>query len=126
MVVELFKKGIPESVAMSELLTGLAERQRSTKFVNIQSTECVENWPDDQVPCLFLYNEGKLQTQLIGLDHCGGKDGLSVDKLDWSLASKGVFKSSCESDPFVQKFKVRRNFVETTEKGDERESDDDW
>ena len=124
--MELFQKGIPESVAMSELIVGVAERQKATKFVTIQSTECVENWPDDQVPCLFLYHDGKLQTQLIGLDHCGGKDALSVDKLDWSIASNGVFQSSCEADPFNKKFEVRRNFVESTEKLEERESDDDW
>ena len=108
------------------MISALAERYTGTKFVSIQSTECIPNWKDSNVPCLFLYHDGSLQTQLIGMEHCGGKYGSTVDKLDWSLASKGVFKSKCESNPFEKKFEIRRNFVVQHEEHVEKDSDDEW
>uniref|UniRef100_A0A7S3LJ58 Phosducin thioredoxin-like domain-containing protein n=1 Tax=Aplanochytrium stocchinoi TaxID=215587 RepID=A0A7S3LJ58_9STRA len=133
-VVELFKDGIQESSRMSQLTNELSKRQKSTKFVRIRSTECVENWPDSNVPCLFLYNKGSLQSQVIGLKEFGGNDNSSVDKLDWVLGTKyKVFETSCDEDPFKkeQAFKLRRDFVGSSnehENDDERnsDSDSDW
>jgi hypothetical protein len=124
-VVELYQDGNEQSRLMSEMIQLLAQRQKATKFVRIQSTECVENWPDDHVPCLFLYHQGALQKKVIGLAFCGGKEGATVDKLDWALASYKVFTTSCESDPFLKGISLRRNFVVQHEDDDER-SDEDW
>lgn len=126
-IVELFKSGIEESTKMSELLRGLAQRQKATKFVSIQSTECVENWPDEKVPCIFLYHEGQLQTQIIGIEPFGGREGATVEKLEWVLASKGVFEGKISENPFEKKFTVKRNFIVQKEEDDEEgDLDDDW
>mmetsp|Transcript_16080 Transcript_16080/g.18207 ORF Transcript_16080/g.18207 Transcript_16080/m.18207 type:complete len:283 (+) Transcript_16080:126-974(+) len=128
-VVELFKDGIQESSRMTQLINELAKRQSATKFVRIRSTECVENWPDSNVPCLFLYNHGSLQHQVIGLNEFGGGDQSSVEKLEWVLGiTYKLFTPSFAEDPFQEKFTMRRDFIhrKADDHPDDSDSDGDW
>mmetsp|Transcript_6259 Transcript_6259/g.11137 ORF Transcript_6259/g.11137 Transcript_6259/m.11137 type:complete len:283 (+) Transcript_6259:130-978(+) len=91
-VVEMFKDGIQESTKASDLLRQLAAKQKATKFVRIRSTDCVENWPDSSVPCFFLYHDGVMQKQIVGLDFCGGAAKATVESLELGFALHDVFE----------------------------------
>jgi len=97
-VVEMFKDGIQESTKCSELLRTVAARKRQVKFVRIRSTDCVEGWPDSSVPALFLYHEGKMQQQLVGLAFCGGAENCTEDSMELALSAYGVFESDLLDD----------------------------
>jgi hypothetical protein len=45
----------------------LAEAYRSTKFILIPSRSAIPNWPDSNLPSIFLYRYGKMQTELLRL-----------------------------------------------------------
>jgi hypothetical protein len=45
----------------------LAEAYRSTKFILIPSRSAIHNWPDSNLPSIFLYRYGKMQTELLRL-----------------------------------------------------------
>jgi len=100
-VVEMFKDGIQESTLMSSLIREVASHKRACKFMRIRSTDCVDKWPDHSVPCLFLYHNGSMQIQEIGLDFCGGASRATADSLEFALAKHGVFKTELTVDPLV-------------------------
>lgn len=45
----------------------LAQSKHTVKFVLIPAHQAIENWPEDNLPTLFLYRHGKMQTQLVKL-----------------------------------------------------------
>jgi len=100
-IVDMFKDGIQESTKCSELLRELARRHRACKFVKIRSTDCVEGWPDSSVPCLFLYHDGVMQKQLIGLDFCGGPSRSTTDSMEYALSKYGSVSTIFKSDPLT-------------------------
>ena len=57
---------------MSNCLTALAKKFQEVKFVKIRSTQAVENWPDSNLPTLFMYQNGALAKQMIGTRSLGG------------------------------------------------------
>lgn len=96
-VVEMFKDGIRESTKCSELLREVAAQQKACKFMRIRSTDCVEGWPDSSVPCLFLYHEGVMQEQIVGLDFCGGPERATAATMEFALSQHGVFKTDLKA-----------------------------
>ncbi len=76
------KNNVPSSVIECRLLDAclgpVARKFRAVKFVRIVATAAVENWPDRNLPTLFVYRNGALQTQLLGIKRLGGR-GVTAD-----------------------------------------------
>lgn len=72
-VVLLYQNSVVECGLVEEAMSDLANRFKYVKFVKIRSTQAVENWPEKNLPTLFLYNEGVLKHQIITLQSLGGK-----------------------------------------------------
>ena len=51
---------------MSHNMGILAAKFPATKFVSILSTRCIENYPDRNLPSVFIYRDGEMKAQLIG------------------------------------------------------------
>mmetsp|Transcript_8149 Transcript_8149/g.11741 ORF Transcript_8149/g.11741 Transcript_8149/m.11741 type:complete len:280 (+) Transcript_8149:83-922(+) len=51
------------------------------KFVSIPSQQAIENWPDVNLPSIFIYHRGTCQHQLIQMG-----THLSVDQVEWKLS----------------------------------------
>ena len=51
----------------------LAQRYPNTKFVKIVSTDCIPNYPDDNLPTVLLYKDTKCLQHVVGLRTFGGK-----------------------------------------------------
>lgn len=64
----------------------LAPKFKYIKFVKIRSTQAIENWPEKNLPTIFFYHGGELQTQLITLSAVGGKK-MTADG-EFSLCTK--------------------------------------
>lgn len=56
----------------------LAALQRQTKFVLIPSKMAIPNWPDENLPSLFLYRHGKMQREIVRMDPETNVDDLEV------------------------------------------------
>ena len=54
-------------------LNELCKKYVGTKFVKIISTDCIPKYPDQLLPTLILYKDGKVQRTLEGLAQYGGK-----------------------------------------------------
>lgn len=44
----------------------LAPKYRTVKFVKSISTTCIPNYPDKNLPTIFIYYEGVLEKQFVG------------------------------------------------------------
>lgn len=51
---------------MTEYLNHLARKFPATKFVKSISTTCIPNYPDSNLPTIFIYYEGDLKQQFAG------------------------------------------------------------
>lgn len=73
-IAYMFDHAVHECKIMDSLLAQVASNHKDVKFVSIPSQNCIENWPAKNLPTLFLYCHGELQTQLLTLKPLGGKD----------------------------------------------------
>lgn len=66
LVLHLHKQGIPLCALINQHLSGLARKFPDVKFVKAISTTCIPNYPDRNLPTVFVYLEGDIKAQLIG------------------------------------------------------------
>jgi hypothetical protein len=70
---------------VEEAVRQLAGDYRRTKFILIPSRSAIPNWPDSNLPSIFLYRHGKMQSELVRLS-----SETSVDELEGTLRESGV------------------------------------
>ena len=64
-----------------------ADRFKYVKFLKIVSTEAVPNFPNQHLPALFIYKDGQLIKQMIGIDKIGGV-AMTADGMTCARASR--------------------------------------
>ena len=72
-IVHLYQDSIVECGLMDEALIEIANKFQYLKIVRIRSTTAVENWPDKNLPTLFIYKDGELKHQSLTLASMYGK-----------------------------------------------------
>lgn len=89
-VVLLYSNSILDCNLMENIMTQLASKFMKVKFLKIRSTSAIENWPERNLPTVFAYHEGELQSQVLTLKSLGGStitpDGKIVSNLLSSIA----------------------------------------
>jgi hypothetical protein len=76
-----------------EMLPILAQKNPATKFVSIPSSSAIENWPEANLPTIFCYRYGKLQSQIVGLKEFGvfgSRDVIRFEYVERALGKLGV------------------------------------
>lgn len=71
-VLHLYKTGIPLCALINQFLVQLAGKYPATKFIKSISTTCIPNYPDKNLPTIFVYYEGDLKGQIVGPFEFGG------------------------------------------------------
>jgi len=51
---------------MQDIFQELAHKFTQVKFLKSISTLCIQNFPDENLPAVFVYQNGQLVKQLIG------------------------------------------------------------
>uniref|UniRef100_A0A131XZQ3 Putative conserved phosducin-like protein n=1 Tax=Ixodes ricinus TaxID=34613 RepID=A0A131XZQ3_IXORI len=97
-VLHLYQPGVPYCTLISQHLSQLATKFPTTKFLKSVATNCIPNYPDRNVPTIFVYRDGQLCKQFVGPDVFGGVK-LKVDELEWMLSKVGAVQSDLEEDP---------------------------
>lgn len=73
---------IPLCTLINQHLSVLAQKFPQTKFLKSISTTCIANYPDRNLPTVFVYKEGEMKGQFIGPLVFGGMnlkcDGTSI------------------------------------------------
>lgn len=63
-VLCLYQDYIIESLKLNTILDELAKEYGDIKFVKMVATKCIENFPDDQCPCLIIYKDTKVVSNI--------------------------------------------------------------
>lgn len=65
-VLHLYEKGIPLCALLNQYMTQLAGKFPTTKFIKSIAKTCIPNFPEKNLPSIFIYYEGQLRKQIIG------------------------------------------------------------
>lgn len=76
--VSLLCSRIPLCSLINHHLSGLARKFPDVKFIKAISTTCIPNYPDRNLPTVFVYREGDIKAQFIGPLVFGGMN-LTID-----------------------------------------------
>ncbi|XP_063244109.1 viral IAP-associated factor homolog isoform X2 [Bacillus rossius redtenbacheri] len=122
-VLHLYKQGIPQCTLINQHLSTLAGKFPATKFLRSVSTTCIPNYPDKNLPTIFVYLEGEMRQQFIGPHQLRGTS-LSCEELEWMLGQAGAVQTQLEEDP---RPKVRDVLFSRLNAGkDDLSEDNDW
>ncbi|XP_077990304.1 phosducin-like protein 3 [Glandiceps talaboti] len=122
-ILHLYKSGIPLCSLINNYLVQLARKFPATKFIKSISTTCIPNYPDKNLPTIFVYYEGEMKTQWVGPFEFGGIN-LTIEELEWRLSKAGAVQTDLEEEP---KSQVRSSFsIMSKPKEDDSDDDDDW
>ncbi|XP_019385063.1 PREDICTED: phosducin-like protein 3 isoform X2 [Crocodylus porosus] len=100
-ILHLYKQGIPLCALINQHLSGLAKKFPDVKFIKAISTTCIPNYPDRNLPTVFIYLEGDIKAQFIGPLVFGGMN-LTRDELEWKISESGAIKTDLEENPRKQ------------------------
>ncbi|XP_007883528.1 phosducin-like protein 3 [Callorhinchus milii] len=100
-ILHLYKQGIPLCTLINQHLSHLARKFPATKFIKAISTTCIANYPDRNLPTVFVYRNGDIKAQYIGPLVFGGMN-LTKDEMEWKLSECGAIKSELEENPRKQ------------------------
>ena len=70
----------------------LAAKHKSTKFLRIAAQSCIEGYPDRNVPTVFVYRDGAVQANIIGLGEFGGLR--ATEESEWRQYMQGADRST--------------------------------
>ena len=84
MVLHLYKQGIPLCALINQYMTNLSANYPNVKFLKSISTTCIPNYPDRNLPTLFVYYEGDMKKQLGGPHHFRGMT-MTSDEFEFIL-----------------------------------------
>ncbi|XP_076438078.1 phosducin-like protein 3 [Babylonia areolata] len=94
-IVHVYKQGIPLCSLVNQYLSNLARKFPETKFLKSVSSVCIPNYPDKNLPTIFVYFENDLKKQFVGPLAFGGMN-LKQDELEWKLSKAGAMSTELE------------------------------
>jgi len=97
-VLHLYKQGIQQCALINDYMVRLAAKFPTTKFLRAVSTTCIPNYPDKNLPTIFVYYEGSMKTQLAGPDELRGTN-LTVEEFEFLVGKAGAVPTDIKEDP---------------------------
>jgi len=97
-VLHLYKQGIPLCALINEHMRYLAAKFPAAKFLKSISNTCIPNYPDKNLPTIFIYFEGELKKQLVGALEFRGPN-LTQAEFEYLIGKTGAVETSIKEDP---------------------------
>lgn len=97
-VIHVYKPSIPLCKLVNQHISNLAKKFPATKFLRSVSTVCIPNYPDKNLPTVFVYCDNEMKKQFVGPLAFGGMN-LKQDELEWMLSQTGAVKTDLEEPP---------------------------
>ena len=100
-VLHLYAPGVPLCALIHHHMQQLAVRFPQTKFLRSVATTCIPNFPEKNLPTIFIYYESQMRKQFIGPVELRG-DKLTLDELEFMLGVVGAVNTEIKEDPRPQ------------------------
>jgi hypothetical protein len=107
-VLHLYRQGIPLCAMINQYMEILARKFPAVKFIKSVSTTCIPNYPDKNLPTIFVYYENDLKTNIVGPLSFNGTN-YKCDDLEWKLHRVGAVKSSLLNRDLTKDFETTAN-----------------
>ncbi|KAI1285961.1 Phosducin-like protein 3 [Halotydeus destructor] len=117
-VLHLYKPGVPLCTLINHHLNVLSKKFPKTKFLKSLSNLCIANFPDSNLPAIFVYLDGNCKKQLIGPSVFGGMN-LQADELEWMLGKIGAFATDIDENPRKIQPKSSKLFISNASDSDD-------
>lgn len=124
-VLHLYKQGIPLCALLNEYMSRLAGRYPETKFLRAISTTCIPNYPDKNLPTIFVYFEGTMKSQLVGPLEFRGMN-LTEDEFEYLLGRTGAIQTTIKDDPRPKVRDVMMSSLKQSRDTDDLSDEGDW
>lgn len=100
-VLHLYANGVPLCALIHHHMQQLAVRFPQTKFLRSIATTCIPNFPEKNLPTIFVYHEGAMRKQFIGPLELRGEK-LTLEELEFMLGQVGAVPTEIKEDPKPQ------------------------
>ncbi|XP_022130437.2 viral IAP-associated factor homolog isoform X2 [Pieris rapae] len=97
-VIHLYKQGIQQCALLNQHLRELSAKYPRTKFLKAIAQTCIPNFPERNLPSVFVYFEGDLKKQFVGPHELRGTS-LTCDELEYLLGKVGAVDTKIKEDP---------------------------
>ncbi|XP_038206546.1 viral IAP-associated factor homolog [Zerene cesonia] len=97
-IIHLYKQGIQQCALLNQHLKELAAKYPYTKFLKAIAQTCIPNFPERNLPSVFVYFEGELKKQFVGPHELRGTS-LTTDELEYLLGQVGAVDTKIKEDP---------------------------
>ena len=109
-ILHLYKQGVPLCALVNEYMNRLAPRFPTTKFIRAISTTCIPNYPDKNLPTIFVYHEGAMKSQIIGPEQMRGMN-LTEKEFEFMLGKSGAIETDVKEDPKPKVFQCFKRLI---------------
>eukprot|EP00096_Caligus_rogercresseyi_P016696 TRINITY_DN951_c0_g1_i1.p1 TRINITY_DN951_c0_g1~~TRINITY_DN951_c0_g1_i1.p1 ORF type:complete len:237 (+),score=97.28 TRINITY_DN951_c0_g1_i1:116-826(+) len=121
-VLHLYKAGIPLCSLLNKYLSALALKFPAVKFLKSISNTCIPNYPDKNLPTIFVYHEGAMKKQIVGPMEFRGMN-CTQDEFEFLLGRTGAIPTTITKDP---KPAVKDILFSSLNNRDEESDENDW
>lgn len=97
-VLHLYANGVPLCALIHNHMQQLAARFPQTKFLRSIAATCIPNFPEKNLPSIFIYFEGQLKKQLIGPIELRGEK-MALEEFEYILGQSGAINTDIQEDP---------------------------
>jgi len=97
-ILHLYAKGVPFCSLLNQYFTELAVKFPTVKFLRSIAQTCIPNFPEKNLPAIFIYHNGQLKKQFLGALELRGPN-LSKDELEFLLGKIGALNTEIKDDP---------------------------
>lgn len=98
-IIHLYQDYIPECKILNEILTQLAKKHPTRKFIKMVANKCIENYMDVDCPGILIYRNGDLMDKIIPAGDVFGGLRMNMDTVEFVLGFKRVIDVEFEEDP---------------------------
>lgn len=89
-VLHLYRPGVPTCTLINNFLPQMAQQYPAVKFIKSLAQLCIPNYPDQNLPTIFIYKNGEMKSQYVGQQLF---QGLNYKGLEQLLAKSGVIET---------------------------------
>ncbi|KAJ0173425.1 hypothetical protein K1T71_010574 [Dendrolimus kikuchii] len=97
-VIHLYKQGIQQCALLNQHMRELAAKFPYTKFLKAIAQTCIPNFPERNLPSVFVYFEGDMKKQFVGPHELRGI-ALTCDEFEYLLGQVGAVDTKITEDP---------------------------
>lgn len=99
-ILHLYARGVPFCSLLNQHINELAVKFPTVKFIRSIAQTCIPNFPEKNLPTLFVYHNGQMKIQLGPLELRSPK--ISCSELEYLLAQTKAINSEILEDPRPQ------------------------